>query len=343
MELIDRIRQDNETIVVELVQAERVADASSAIALRQILLFGLVGACVLVVVVRTVTRSATRLREDLRAQQLRYESEKRVADALQQAFLQRSLRQSFRGSEMHAVYMPAEQEARASAATGKMRSSCRRARCSSASVTLVACGIEAAVSMSRARQTLLSLATLPDPDPATILEHVNRTLLLQGQTMVTALCCFIDPHTFEMRYASAGHPPPVIVEPGREPRLVTGNGVPLGIINDATYSSHTLAPAAGSFLVLYTDGVTEYARDIAAGEAALLRAAKRVARASRKDPALALRDAVFRRAKPFDDVAILTLRFLSPAAEKTNNHANTSQAARTRSMPRRAFRVAKRP
>ena len=88
-----------------------------------------------------------------------------------------------------------------------------------------------------------------------------------------------------------------------------GHGVPLGAISDATYASFSLSPSSGSLLVLYTDGLIEYKRDLIGGEERLMKAVQHVVASGVSDPASALRDEIFRDGRPVDDVAVLTLRF----------------------------------
>jgi CHASE3 domain sensor protein len=304
-QLIDGFREQTATIVASLLGAASAADLALQTALRQIVLFGVIGALVLIFAVRWLTQTADRLRGDAYRQRLLYEDEKRIADQLQKAFLQRTL-PDVASVEMHAVYMPAEQQAQVGGDWyDAMRLPDGRLFVSVGDVS--GHGVDAAVTMSRARQALITLATLSST-PGQILERVNRTLVLQGQSMVTAICCFIDPETFAIDYARAGHPPPIVVEAGAEPEFVGGQGVPLGIVPDAQYQSFSLSPKPGALLVLYTDGLVEYDRDLVGGERRLLRAAGRVAAADPADPAAALRDTIFSKTGPVDDVAILTLR-----------------------------------
>ena len=129
---------------------------------------------------------------------------------------------------------------------------------------------------------------------------------MQEDRLVTAVCGFVDLATLEIVYATAGHPPPVIVQPGAGAKFLPFGGVPLGAIADATYTSHRVQIDERGLVVLYTDGVIEYDRDILAGERRLLAAIDAAWRAG-GDLAVSIRDAVFRGALPGDDVAILTI------------------------------------
>ncbi len=164
-------------------------------------------------------------------------------------------------------------------------------------------GATAAVVMSRARNALVTLA-LDIDDPATMLERANRALLLQGDTMVTAIVGFLR-RDGEFRYATAGHPPPLLVERYAQPRFLETRGAPLGILPAiAPRTFHDRLPGA-SLLLFYTDGIVEYDRDIEAGERRL-RAATEAALGHALPAATILRTLLGTRRAP-DDIALLTL------------------------------------
>src|SRR5581483_8386217 len=116
-------------------------------------------------------------------------------------------------------------------------------------------------------------------------------------------------------YAAAGHPAPVLVEPGSRPRLLDVGSLPLGIAGDTVYRAHEVETVPGAMLVFYTDGAIEYSRDVVRGEADLLDAIAAVARDPQADAARAIYDRIFKHHRVADDVAILTVRFApAPAA-----------------------------
>ena len=233
-----------------------------------------------------------------------YENEKRIADALQEAFLQKALPFT-PGVGLHATYVPASAEAQVGGDWyDAFELPDKRIMFSIGDVA--GHGLDAAVMMNRARQAIVS-AALHENDPAVVLQRANRSLLLQDSRMVTAICGYIDPVTREITYATAGHPPPVMARVGSEPRFLDHEGLPLGIVPDPKYRSFTAIAERGAMMILYTDGVLEHKRDIVAGQARLLEAA-RVA-VGDADPALAIRRHVFESSEPTDDVAILTISF----------------------------------
>ncbi len=236
---------------------------------------------------------------------LLYENEKRLADAFQEAFLQKAL-PLMPGVGLHATYVPASREAQVGGDWYDAFELPDKSILFSIG-DVAGHGIDAAVVMNRARQAIVS-AALHDDDPATVLERANRSLLLQNSRMVTAICGYIDPRTREIVYATAGHPPPVMARPNERAAFLPHEGLPLGIVPDAAYATFRTQAPPGGMLVLYTDGVLEHKRDIVAGQNRLLEAAARAVGGA--DPALAIQRHVFSEAEPTDDVAILVVSFL---------------------------------
>jgi len=139
---------------------------------------------------------------------------------------------------------------------------------------------------------------------------------------VTAFAAIVDLDRGELCYCNAGHDNPYLRPPGGAAmaRLEDGDGPPLCVVPDFPYEGACRPLQAGSLLVLMTDGVAE-ARN-AAGE---LYGAERVQRVLRALPAgataaravQALRDDVasfVAGAEPADDLTVLALRWLGPAA-----------------------------
>jgi PAS domain S-box-containing protein len=171
-------------------------------------------------------------------------------------------------------------------------------------------GLAAAVMMERVRNAIVT-ASLGSHDPASVLLHVNRVLSLRRQLpFVTALVGFLDPALGTFTYASAGHPGPVLVAAGGlSARLLPHGGFPLGVGDDPQFAVVEGVIAPGEMLVLYTDGITEFDRDIDAGERLLLAAAAGCLRDREVAPAQAIVDEVLGGAQPVDDVALLTISF----------------------------------
>jgi serine phosphatase RsbU (regulator of sigma subunit) len=166
-------------------------------------------------------------------------------------------------------------------------------------------GLDAAVIMNRARQAILGAAIRAD-DPSSILNAANRMILTsQSAGMVTAVCRVFDPHTVQLVYATAGHPPPIVAF-GSGARALQYGGAPLGVVDDLELASFECAPDRGSLVVLYTDGVIEGQLDVVRGEEMLVAAAGLHREAD--DPATAIFESMFGQSRPRDDVALLTMR-----------------------------------
>jgi serine phosphatase RsbU (regulator of sigma subunit) len=310
--LIDRFRYDNDEIADELFAQSTIVDDGLSSALQRILGMGLLGTVCLLALGVFGVQYAERMQRRIRAERTRYENEKRTADRLQFAILQRDLPE-FPRIELDADYRPAEEGLNVG---GDWYSAfaLKDGRLFFSIGDVCGHGVDAAVVMGRSRQNLLS-AALQGNDPAAILSLANESLRLQGDTMVTAICGFADTNAMEIRYATAGHPPPVFWEPEAGARFLPHEGLPLGILDGMRYRTFVQPAAVGCLLIAYTDGVVERNRDIRAGERALIAAVADVAMlpyptAKRLGEKL-LVDYVS------DDAAILSLRFVGPAGERS--------------------------
>jgi serine phosphatase RsbU (regulator of sigma subunit)/anti-sigma regulatory factor (Ser/Thr protein kinase) len=119
-------------------------------------------------------------------------------------------------------------------------------------------GIAAASTMGQLRSALRAYA-LDGHSPGSLLERLNAFQIgLRNRGMTTIALVRVDPESGHLRYARAGHPPPLLVGPGGAPVwLEAGAGVPLGALDDATYVEGAARLEAGATLVLYTDGLVE--------------------------------------------------------------------------------------
>jgi sigma-B regulation protein RsbU (phosphoserine phosphatase) len=96
--------------------------------------------------------------------------------------------------------------------------------------------------------------------PGAMLTHANRQLIgknLDG-SFVTAFMGVLDEERRMLTFANAGHMNPAVRTATGGSREITSHGeVPLGVLDDAEYSTESGAVEAGELLVLYTDGITE--------------------------------------------------------------------------------------
>ena len=119
-------------------------------------------------------------------------------------------------------------------------------------------GIPAALFM--AVTTTLVRALAPDARrPEEILRRVSDALVLHNpHTMfVTLLCAIYDARTGQLDYASAGHPPLVLVRAGSAEYLPLKPGMVAGIMAGLSAPSHSAQLQPDDLVVFYTDGVTE--------------------------------------------------------------------------------------
>ena len=117
-------------------------------------------------------------------------------------------------------------------------------------------GIDAAVSMGQLRHAFRAYA-LDHLSPASVIERVARHVGDDG--MATMVCVTYDPYTRELAYASAGHLPPLVVDPaaGTVKRLDRVSSGPLGWLSPGAPEDDRVTVPPGTTLVLYTDGLVE--------------------------------------------------------------------------------------
>lgn len=322
--LVDRFRANDVILSDELNAAADHAEASTAQEVSKTLIGAILLGVVLAGLLTWLSASQRWLALEVELQRLAYLEEKRIADALQEAFLQKSLPDVAR-AELHAVYVPAGRESRVGGDWyDAFELSEDRILFSIGDVA--GHGIEAAVVMSRVRQALLSVG-VNEPDPAVVLTRANEILLMQDATVVTAIFGVIDLAQGVIRMANAGHPPAIIRSDDGAINTVGATGPPLGAMDRPVYGVASVLVAPGSLLALYTDGLIEYGRNLEEGERRLLDALHAV-HAETGDPAAALMYEIFGNEPPQDDVAILTVTFRESTANGGTAHADTLDRAR---------------
>ena len=121
-------------------------------------------------------------------------------------------------------------------------------------------GVPAALFMMRA-QSLLRQYLLETDDLGTAFTLANRQLCERNDAMlfVTAFACVVDTATGEVRFANAGHNPPVLKQNGKLGYLACRPGLVLGAMDVVKYREGSFACSPGEGLLLYTDGVSEAA------------------------------------------------------------------------------------
>jgi serine phosphatase RsbU (regulator of sigma subunit)/PAS domain-containing protein len=118
-------------------------------------------------------------------------------------------------------------------------------------------GIDAATDMVALRNALRGLAAT-GAGPAQLLSWLNAVAHhLTDHVTATAVCGIYDPPSQTLRWARAGHPPPLLVRAGRATALPLPTGMLLGATGDAQYGEQELTLHPGDTLMMYTDGLIE--------------------------------------------------------------------------------------
>jgi hypothetical protein len=195
--------------------------------------------------------------------------------------------------------------------------------------------LSATTTMGQLRSAIAATAPYV-PDPAALLTRADVLAgQISGAECATVACVLLDPATGELSYATAGHPPILVVHAaGGTTYLDGGQGLPLGVdratrrrahrdsatqggasqdsanqsaaAQSASRSSARTQLAPGDLLVLYTDGLYERRRE--SPDVGLARLARLAAEARGLPPAElshALADGMLAGAAPEDDICVL--------------------------------------
>ena len=190
-------------------------------------------------------------------------------------------------------------------------------------------GIHAAAVMGRLRQSVRVLVSV-DPSPAAVVAGLDSVAaeVLDGR-FATMTCALLDTAAGTVSITRAGHPPPVLREPGRPARLIEDAGSPPLGVGDEARPQATLLLAPGSLLALYTDGLVED-RHRGLHFDDLLRAVDELPAGPADDPtaaALAVMAATV-RGQSADDVALLIASLPDPAVRPLNGRPQDARRPR---------------
>lgn len=119
-------------------------------------------------------------------------------------------------------------------------------------------GIPAALLRTGLQASLKALA--PEvSSPAAVLEKANRHFLDSASPgrLATVFYGTLDADTGELRYANAGHLPPLLRCARGEWRTLDTTGLVLGALENAAYAEQSVQLGRGDVLALFSDGFTE--------------------------------------------------------------------------------------
>ncbi|MFN8146563.1 MAG: PP2C family protein-serine/threonine phosphatase [Candidatus Nanopelagicales bacterium] len=120
-------------------------------------------------------------------------------------------------------------------------------------------GPEPAALAATMRAAWVAMAALPAldlEDWTAGLDAVVDEQAGDGSALVTLLMGTVDLDRLELRYANAGHPPPVVLG-GEEPMVGPMSGPPLGVHPGVKLRSHCVPLEPGSSVLMVTDGIFE--------------------------------------------------------------------------------------
>jgi sigma-B regulation protein RsbU (phosphoserine phosphatase) len=125
-------------------------------------------------------------------------------------------------------------------------------------------GIPANSVMASARgavHALLEARSLSGLETDELITIVNRALMqiTVAHQFISLVLAVFDSRDRSLTYTNAGHPPPLHVR-GSEVRSLDSQGMLLGIVEAAGYTSAKIPLRSGDLMVMFTDGILE-ARD----------------------------------------------------------------------------------
>ncbi|MFH1718750.1 MAG: SpoIIE family protein phosphatase, partial [Planctomycetota bacterium] len=97
--------------------------------------------------------------------------------------------------------------------------------------------------------------------PAEAVTNLNVRMAAQklsGYQFATCCYCLLNIETLQLTFARAGHPYPILIRPGEQPKQLEVRGSLLGIFEQAEYMDSTVQLQPGDKLLLYSDGIEPF-------------------------------------------------------------------------------------
>ena len=122
-------------------------------------------------------------------------------------------------------------------------------------------GIPSALLMSSARAFLRERIQSPPRGCASIISDVNKRLVRDIEDLnlfMTMFYCEISAKEKTIHWVKAGHEPALLYEPADDSfENLNGNGLPLGVMEDAVYEPFERRIRSGQIILIQTDGIKE--------------------------------------------------------------------------------------
>ncbi|MEV6946092.1 GAF domain-containing SpoIIE family protein phosphatase [Streptomyces sp. NPDC051172] len=123
--------------------------------------------------------------------------------------------------------------------------------------------LQAAAAMAQIRNMLRALLYERRTSPGVVLAQLDRTLQAITDSPVTTACLArIEPAPsagWTLRWSTAGHPPPLVINPDRRAcHLLADPDLPLGVDSTPRRHNHAHPLPADATVVFFTDGLVEH-------------------------------------------------------------------------------------
>jgi serine phosphatase RsbU (regulator of sigma subunit) len=122
-------------------------------------------------------------------------------------------------------------------------------------------GISSALLMTTARAFLRERVQTPPSQCSAIISDVNKRLVRDVEELNLFMTMFygeIDINEKMIRWVKAGHEPAILYTPQTDSyELLAGEGLPLGVMEDAVYKESEKKINAGQIILIGTDGIKE--------------------------------------------------------------------------------------
>ena len=160
-------------------------------------------------------------------------------------------------------------------------------------------------------RSLVRAYAIHHPDPLSVLRRTSSAVAsLLPEALATVACAVLDTATGDFRYATAGHPAPLLIgADGHTAFLNHASGTMLGAAADCRLVPVRRVLPPGAAVLFYTDGLVEdRGRDIGEGFSALARALAGPAARTAEEICATAEDALLGTGSRADDVCLLAVR-----------------------------------